>query len=87
MHPLAGSTTLAKLEGQTVVHQRLRPISSIRSKLLKVFTRVVFLEAIFALAILGFCTSSSVASPDDSTTAQSAAVRDGSHDFDFIYGK
>jgi len=53
---------------------------------LKLFTRVAFIDVIFAVTILAI-TSSSVAAPDDSTTAQSAAVRDGSHDFDFIYGK
>lgn len=41
----------------------------------------------FALTLLGVCTSSTVAARDDSKAAQSKAVRDGSHDFDFIYGK
>jgi hypothetical protein len=53
---------------------------------LKIFTRVAFIDVIFALTLPGI-TCSSVAAPDDSTTAQSAAVRDGSQDFDFIYGK
>ena len=56
---------------------------------MKLFTRVAFIDVIFAVTILAI-TSRSVAAPDDSTTAQSAAVRDdshGSHDFDFIYGK
>ena len=48
-------------------------------------------HAILGGAILAF-TALSVYAPDsvpaaDSPTAQSAAVRDGSHDFDFIYGK
>jgi len=54
---------------------------------LKIFTRVAFLGVIIALTIPGICTFNSVAAPGDSTTAQSAAARDGSHDFDFIYGK
>ena len=53
---------------------------------MKVLTRVAFIDIIFAFTILGI-TSSSVAAPEDSTTAQSAAVREGSHNFDFIYGK
>lgn len=52
----------------------------------KMVTHIGF---IFALTILGVCTSgtSTVAAPDDANTAQSSAVRDGAHDFDFIYGK
>lgn len=52
---------------------------------MKIFTRVTY---IFALGLLGVCTLTSISAPHDSGTAQSeAAVRDGSHDFDFIYGK
>jgi hypothetical protein len=51
---------------------------------LKTFTRVALICVIF---IFGFCTFISVAARDDSTAAKPAAVRDGSHDFDFIFGK
>jgi hypothetical protein len=41
----------------------------------------------FALTTIDICTFSSLAAPADSAAAQSVAVRDGSQDFDFIYGK
>ena len=41
----------------------------------------LFVAGVIPLTI--FFSSSSVAAGNDSTTAQSAAVRDGSHDFDF----
>ncbi len=50
----------------------------------KIFTHVAFVSV---LAVLGVCASSTVAAPDDSNTAESKAARDGSRDFDFIYGK
>jgi len=50
---------------------------------MKICTRAAL---IFALTVLGVCTSGTVAA-HDSSTAQSGAVRDGSHDFDFDYGK
>src|ERR1700688_216236 len=65
---------------------RLGPIFEERSTHLKIFIRVAFIDIIFAVTVLAIA-SSSVAAADDSTTAQSAAVRDGSHDFDFIYGR
>lgn len=54
---------------------------------MKKFTRVAFIDGIFALAMLGMCISNSDAAPEGSGGAQSAAVRDGSHDFDFLYAK
>ena len=53
----------------------------------KTLIRAAFISAIFALTALGINALNSVAVADDSTSARSAAVRDGSHDFDFIYGK
>jgi hypothetical protein len=53
----------------------------------KKFGLVAFVEIMLALGALAICSSGSAATPDDSTAAQPAAVRDGSHDFDFIYGK
>jgi hypothetical protein len=53
----------------------------------KMLIRAAFIGAIFALTTLGINAPNSVAAPDDSTSARSAVVRDGSHDFDFIYGK
>jgi hypothetical protein len=49
--------------------------------------RVAFFYAIFALAALGICAPSFAASPADSSAGPSGVARDGSHDFDFIYGK
>jgi hypothetical protein len=54
---------------------------------LKTFTRAVFVGVVLALAVLAICTSISLAAPQDSTAANPAAARDGSPDFDFIYGK
>jgi hypothetical protein len=54
---------------------------------LKRFPRVAFFHATFALAALGICAPGFAAAPADSSAAPSGAVRDGSHDFDFIYGK
>lgn len=45
------------------------------------------LIAICGLASTGFYAANSVAAPDSKTAASSQVVRDGSHDFDFIYGK
>jgi len=41
--------------------------------------------AVVAAAV--YTAKSAVAAPGDSATEESAAVRDGSHDFDFVYGK
>ena len=41
--------------------------------------------AVVAAAV--YTVKSAVAAPGDSATEESAAVRDGSHDFDFVYGK
>jgi len=54
---------------------------------MKVLTRAAAVGAIASVTSLGICTSSSVAAADETTTAKQAAVRDGSHDFDFLYGK
>ena len=54
---------------------------------MKIFARLAFIEVIFALAWLAICTYSSFAAAQGSTSAQTAAVRDGSHDFDFLYAK
>jgi hypothetical protein len=53
---------------------------------LKARTRVASTAAIMAFALLVFG-SDSVAAPDGSTVPETAPARDGSHDFDFIYGK
>jgi hypothetical protein len=45
----------------------------------KIFTRAAFIGVIFALTTIAYAPTSAAASP--------AGVRDGSHDFDFIYGK
>lgn len=50
----------------------------------KTFVRVAYSLAVTILAI---CGSSTVAAPGDPNAAQAGSVRDGSHDFDFIYGK
>ena len=51
-------------------------------------TRSAFISATLACATAGiYATKSAVAAPSDSTAAKSASVRDGSHDFEFIYGK
>jgi hypothetical protein len=47
----------------------------------------MLMGATFTLGTLGICAYGSNAAPEDSRAAQSAQVRDGSHDFDFIYGK
>lgn len=54
-----------------------------RSTHLKLSTRAAFICVIFAIS--GFFNFA--AAGDDSAAAQPTAVRDGSHDFDFIYGK
>jgi hypothetical protein len=54
---------------------------------MKVLTRAALVAATASTMTLGVGTSSSVAASDEMTTAKHAAVRDGSHDFDFIYGK
>ena len=51
---------------------------------MKILSRVGF---ICALSLLGVCTSRPAAVPDQSNVSQAAPVRDGSHDFDFIYGR
>jgi hypothetical protein len=58
-----------------------------RSTHLKMFSRSAFIGAVFAVAALGMCAQGLAAAPADSSPEPSAAVRDGSHDFDFIYGK
>ena len=46
-----------------------------------------FFYAIFALAALSIYAPSFAATPADSSAGPSGSARDGSHDFDFIYGK
>jgi hypothetical protein len=43
--------------------------------------------ATVALSTLGICAYGSTTAPENSRTSQPAPVSDGSHDFDFIYGK
>src|SRR4029077_11330946 len=51
-------------------------------------TRSAFISATLAWPPAGiYGAKSAVAGPSDSTAAKSASVRDGSHDFEFIYGK
>ena len=52
----------------------------------KTCTRAAHIGAVCALSTLTIYTPEAGAAPGDSTT-QSTAVKDGSHDFDFIYGK
>ena len=54
---------------------------------MKTFFRIALIDAIFALAALGVCSAGSAAASSNAPTGPSAAVRDGSHDFDFVYGK
>jgi hypothetical protein len=49
-----------------------------------IFLRIA---SIFALAVLGTFSAGLAAAPADSPAGASAVVRDGSHDFDFVYGK
>ena len=51
------------------------------------FSRTAFIGAIGAVAALGMCAPGLAAAPAGSPAGLSAAMRDGSHDFDFIYGK
>ena len=53
----------------------------------KIWPAVTFLSVICALASTSLQVTDSVAAPADAPTARPTAVRDGSHDFDFIYGK
>ena len=53
----------------------------------KILVRAAVIGGLFALTTLSTYTPNSVAAPNDSPSPQSATVRDGSHDFDFIYGK
>jgi hypothetical protein len=53
----------------------------------KILTRAASMGAICALTTLSTYAPNSLAAPDGSASAQPATVRDGSHDFDFIYGK
>ena len=48
------------------------------------YPRLVMASVLLALATL---TAIAVASPEDVISPEQPAVRDGSHDFDFIYGK
>src|ERR1041385_4308401 len=59
-------------------------IPMLRSTHLKTFARIA---CIFALGVLSLCTLRAAAAAQNSNPVQSAGVRDGSHDFDFIYGK
>ena len=52
----------------------------------KIVSHAILGGAIFAFTALSVYAPDSVPAAD-SPTAQSVAVRDGSHDFDFIYGK
>lgn len=72
-----------RLQARNVVRWCLSKQLDFGSKHLKTVTRVAY---IFALSLtLG--TFNSVAAPDELKATQSTSVRDGSHDFDFIYGK
>ena len=51
---------------------------------MKILTGVVF---VVALVVVAVCTRTSGAAHQNANTVASTAVRDGSHDFDFIYGK
>jgi len=53
---------------------------------LKILTGSAIIGAISAVTAILICGAKSVAAPDAVTAAQPTA-RDGSHDFDFIYGK
>ena len=50
-------------------------------------TRMALSGALMAIAARGLGASGAVAAPSDAAAAKSAPTRDGSHDFDFIYGK
>ena len=54
---------------------------------MKALTRAALIVAIASFTSLGVGTSSSAAASDQTMTTKQAVVRDGSHDFDFIYGK
>jgi hypothetical protein len=58
----------------------VRPISP------KILSGTAIIGAAAALAAMLICSVNSVAAPETPTAAR-PAVRDGSHDFDFIYGK
>ena len=49
--------------------------------------RSVIVGVIFALSTIASQAPRGIAAPAESATMPSAAARDGSHDFDFIYGK
>jgi hypothetical protein len=53
----------------------------------RVVNHAVSCGAILAITSLSVYAPDPVTAADDSTASPSAAVRDGSHDFDFIYGK
>jgi hypothetical protein len=53
----------------------------------KTLARTAFIGAVSGLTALSTYAPNSVAAPTDSKSEQPATVRDGSHDFDFIYGK
>src|ERR1700761_2945345 len=54
---------------------------------MKTFGRATFTEVVVALGVLTTVVLIPAAAPGQTTSGQSPAVRDGSHDFDFIYGK
>jgi hypothetical protein len=53
----------------------------------RALARVAFISAVFSFVASGSDASNSAAASDNSTAARAATVRDGSHDFDFMYGK
>ena len=55
--------------------------------IMKILSRATLIGAVALSTTLGVCTSSSVTASAATATAQQPPVRDGSHDFDFIYGK
>jgi hypothetical protein len=49
--------------------------------------KILITGALYALTVVSIYASESAAADDDSAMPQASTVRDGSHDFDFIYGK
>ena len=52
----------------------------------KILIRANFIGATWALSMMIIYVPESAAATDDSTTRQAATLRDGSHDFDFLFG-
>jgi hypothetical protein len=53
----------------------------------KILIRAIFIGATCALSMMIICARESAAATDDSATRQSATLRDGCHDFDFLFGR